>query len=242
MVYVEGTTTLKSMAFTGSALKPFIYKNRPTAIYGFDINKKAGVYKVSATLSDGTVLEKNILVDERKKPVLTFTIPAKLGGTTTASQKTLVSALAIENASLVGLKTGTKAYWTDSFQHPVPNPIVTDGYGYDRDTGEATVTHKGTDFRAAEGTPVEAINRGVVRRVQETRDYGKTVIVDHGLGLMSFYMHLSKIWVNEGELVQRGQYVGLSGQTGYALAPHLHLTIRQDDISIDPAVFLKLFE
>jgi murein DD-endopeptidase MepM/ murein hydrolase activator NlpD len=56
------------------------------------------------------------------------------------------------------------------------------------------------------------------------------------------YMHLSSIWVNEGELVKRGQYVGLSGQTGYALAPHLHLTIRQDDVSIDPETFLKLFK
>ncbi|HEU5114882.1 MAG TPA: M23 family metallopeptidase [Candidatus Paceibacterota bacterium] len=241
MISVEGTTSVSAIAFQGKPLSVFLFKGVPTAFYGFDINKKAGVYSIIATLADGSIVTQKIYVAPREKPQLAFEIPAKLGGNATSSQKTLVSTLAAENASLIGLRTGTHAFWTAPFGYPVSKPIITDTYGYLRDTGAVSVTHKGTDFHAVLGTPVMAVNRGVVRRVQETRDYGKTIIVDHGLGLMSFYMHLSKIWVNEGELVQKGQIIGLSGDTGYALSPHLHLTIRLNDISIDPAVFLGFF-
>ena len=55
-------------------------------------------------------------------------------------------------------------------------------------------------------------------------------------------MHLSKIKVNVGELVEQGQIIGLSGSTGYATGPHLHLTIRINNISIDPMKFLELFK
>jgi murein DD-endopeptidase MepM/ murein hydrolase activator NlpD len=105
-----------------------------------------------------------------------------------------------------------------------------------------SITHKGTDFRAVEGTPVLAMNRGVVRLVQEGRNYGKTVIIDHGLGLQTFYMHLSKINVKVGELVLSGQIIGLSGMTGYAEAAHLHTTVRIGEVSIDPVRFLGLFD
>ena len=59
---------------------------------------------------------------------------------------------------------------------------------------------------------------------------------------MSFYMHLSKISVNQGELVLPGQLIGYAGQTGYAEQPHLHLTVRINNISIDPIKFLDLFK
>jgi len=240
-VSVIGTTTAKAIFFESRQLGTFMYLGRPSALYGFDINKKPGVYKVSAKLSDGSTIEKNILVDARKKEEVTFSIPAKLGGNTVASQTQLVSTLADENAGLVGFRTGAHAFWSRGFAYPVANPIVTDPYGYSRATGAATVLHKGTDFRAKEGTSVFSINRGVVRLVRETRNYGKTVVIDHGLGLMSFYMHLSKIQVQEGELVQKGQQIALSGKTGYAESPHLHLTIRQSDVSIDPIVFYSFF-
>jgi murein DD-endopeptidase MepM/ murein hydrolase activator NlpD len=59
---------------------------------------------------------------------------------------------------------------------------------------------------------------------------------------MTFYMHLSKILVNTGQLVMPGQLIALSGDTGYAIGPHLHLTVRINDISIDPMTFLGFFK
>ena len=87
-----------------------------------------------------------------------------------------------------------------------------------------------------------AMNRGVVRIARTGISYGKTIVVDHGLGLQTFYLHLSKIKVNVGELVLPGQIIGLSGQTGYTDAPHLHLSIRLNGVSIDPMKFMEFFK
>jgi murein DD-endopeptidase MepM/ murein hydrolase activator NlpD len=86
------------------------------------------------------------------------------------------------------------------------------------------------------------MNRGVVRLSKKLNTYGNTVVVDHGLGLMTMYMHLSKREVVEGQLVLRGQEIGKSGQTGYAEMPHLHVSIRIAGISIDPMKFMDFFK
>ena len=224
----------------GISLGIFSYQGKPAAFAGIDLNYKVGTYPVTVTLSDGRALTATITVDAREKIEAPLGIPEKLGGNTPVSQTKLVSSLATENKALVGLRTGAKAFWTEAFRWPVAQPVVTDGYGYSRKTGAYSIAHKGTDFRAGVGTPVTAINRGVVRVAKQFPTYGKTVVVDHGLGLMSFYMHLSKINVNAGELVKAGQRVGLSGQTGYAVSPHLHFTLRIRNISVDPIKFFGL--
>ena len=236
-----GSTTVRSIAFGSRALPVFSYQGRSTALYGIDIRDKVGTSTVTVILSDGSVLSRPVYVGERRRIEEPFRIPEKLGGNTQAAATTLVSTLARENASLLGLRTGTHAFWTQPFGYPVASPVVTDAYGYSRNTVGTVLTHKGTDFRAPEGTPVLAMNRGVVRLTQEGRNYGKTIIVDHGLGLQTFYMHLSKINVNVGELVLPGQVIGLSGKTGYAEAAHLHTTVRINEVSIDPKRFLELF-
>jgi murein DD-endopeptidase MepM/ murein hydrolase activator NlpD len=248
MISVEGgiapvkPSTVRSIMFNGKSLGVFSYKGKPSALYGVDIRAKVGTSTVMAIFADGSSIQLGVYVGERKKVEEAFSIPEKLGGNTAAAVTTLVSTLARENASLLGLRTGLHAFWTRPFGYPVANPIVTDSYGYSRDTVGYSITHKGTDFRAVEGTPVLAMNRGVVRLVQEGRNYGKTVIIDHGLGLQTFYMHLSKINVKVGELVLSGQIIGLSGMTGYAEAAHLHTTVRIGEVSIDPVRFLGLFD
>lgn len=241
-IEVQATSTVSSLFLDSKKLPVFTYKNIPTALYGIDLYKKPGTYKIVVTLSDGTFVEKTFQIGERKKVEAPLGIPEKLGGNTQASATQLVNTLAQENASLLNLRTGTHAFWTLPFRYPVADPVVTDGYGYQRQTGSYSIAHKGTDFRAKEGTKVMAMNRGVVRIAREGRNYGKTIVVDHGLGLQTFYMHLSKIYVNVGELVLPGQTIGLSGMTGYAEQPHLHLTVRLQDTSIDPIKFLELFK
>ena len=243
MIQVNGKTALeiKKITFDGKKLGVFTYKGKPTALYGVDLNKKTGVYEVVAEFSDGSATSSAVTVGERKKIEAPLSIPAKLGGDTPASQTKLVSTLADENKNLASAHTGTKAFWKTAFSPPLKELFVTDEYGYSRKTGVYTIAHKGADYRAEEGTPVTAMNRGVVRIAKTYRNYGKTVVVDHGLGLMTFYMHLSKIHVNVGELVLPGQIIGKSGQTGYAEMPHLHLTVRIGGVSIDPVKFMELF-
>lgn len=240
-IEVVGTTSASALFFDGKKLALFSYRGTQTAFYGIDLYKKSGKYKLVAALTDGKIIEKTIDIGARTKIEAPLGIPEKLGGNTQTSATTLVNTLAQENASLLNLRTGTHAFWTNSFKYPVANPFVTDDYGYQRQTGMYSIAHKGIDFRAAEGTPVFAMNRGVVRLTQTGRNYGKTIVVDHGLGLQTFYMHLSKISVNEGELVLPGQVIGISGQTGYAEKPHLHVTVRMNEVSIDPKKFLEIF-
>jgi murein DD-endopeptidase MepM/ murein hydrolase activator NlpD len=245
MISVSGTTSLssiKSITFDTIPLKVFLYKNTPTAFYGIDLNKKSGVYKITVTLRDGTMLKQDLKINQREKIEAPLGIPEKLGGNTTEAEKNLIATLARENYILSSLTTGKKSFWTKPFSYPVASPFVTDNYGYSRKTGASTIAHKGTDFRAKLGTPVKAMNRGVVRTGKLYKAYGNTVVIDHGLGVMTMYMHLSKVNVKVGQLVNQGQVIGLSGDTGYAEAPHLHLSLRINNISIDPITFLNLFK
>lgn len=245
MVFIEGVkdiSAVKKITFDGQPLGVFMYQKKPTALIGIDLRKKAGNYELVAQFSDGQSIKKIINVGAREKIETSLGIPQKLGGDTKESQNKLVSTLAEENKILADLRTGKKAFWSEKFAYPLSNIFVTDDYGYSRKTGEYSIAHKGTDLRAKEGTPVAAMNRGVVRIARTFRNYGKVIVIDHGLGLMTFYLHLSRVNVNEGELVKHGQIMGLSGQTGYALSPHLHLSIRINNNSIDPMKFTELFK
>lgn len=232
---------VKSISFAGKNLDTFLYQGKPSAFAPADLSQKAGTYLVAVTLTDGRVLEKNIVVSARPKVEAPLGIPEKLGGNTPTSATALVTTLADENRQLVGITTAPSVLWSGTFAFPLAKITVTDSYGYSRQTSGYTIAHKGTDFRAAESTSVAAMNRGIVRLAKNFRNYGNTIVVDHGLGLMTFYMHLSKINVKIGDTVERGQVIGLSGQTGYAEQPHLHVTVRINDISIDPMKFMLLF-
>ena len=243
MVQVIGKTIsdVRKITFDGKKVGVFMYHDKPTALVGIDLNKKPGMYEIVAILSGGGNIKNTITVGERKKIEAPLSIPAKLGGDTVESQNKLVRTLASENKSLATARTGTKAFWKTAFEPPLREIFVTDEYGYSRITGAYSIHHKGADYRAKDGTPVMAMNRGAVRIAKTYRNYGKTIVIDHGLGLMTLYMHLGEIYVNTGELVTQGEVIGLSGQTGYSEMPHLHLTVRINGTSIDPVKFMELF-
>lgn len=110
-------------------------------------------------------------------------------------------------------------------------------------------SHRGVDLRTLNletkehRRPVKAINSGKV--VMTARNFsleGNMVIIDHGSGIFSLYMHLSRIDVKIGDLVKTGQFVGISGKSGNASGPHLHwaVKIRNADqtVSVDPLIFI----
>jgi len=130
--------------------------------------------------------------------------------------------------------------WHGSFRRPVRS-APTDSFGTRRVfNGELASVHKGMDFRARTGTPVHASNSGVVVLAERLYFEGGCVVVDHGLGLYTISMHLSRIRVHKGERVKTGQLLGLSGATGRATGPHLHWAVRWQGAYLDPAKFLRL--
>ena len=130
--------------------------------------------------------------------------------------------------------------WYSSF-HPPVAATPTDSFGTRRMfNGKLASIHKGMDFRAATGTPVHAANSGVVILARPLYYEGNCVVIDHGLGLYTISMHLSRIDVKEGQSVSTGERLGLSGATGRVTGPHLHWAVRWRDAYLDPAKLLRL--
>jgi murein DD-endopeptidase MepM/ murein hydrolase activator NlpD len=130
--------------------------------------------------------------------------------------------------------------WKNKFTPPA-DAAISDVFGTQRVfNGKTQSSHLGLDFRVPSGTPVDAMNAGTVLLARPLYFEGNCVVLDHGQGLLSIYMHLSEIKVKEGDSINRGQEVGLSGGTGRATGPHLHVAIRWQGIYLDPARLLQL--
>jgi hypothetical protein len=146
-----------------------------------------------------------------------------------------------EKAFAITESTGIdRPLWSGNFVAPVPAQS-TDSFGKRRIyNGKLASIHKGTDFRARPGTPVHAGNAGIVILAQPLYYEGNCVMIDHGFGLISISMHLSRIDVKPGQQVTRGQLIGLSGATGRVTGPHLHWAIRWQGAMLDPMKLLHL--
>ena len=130
--------------------------------------------------------------------------------------------------------------WAGRFVAPVSAP-TSDVFGTARVFNqEVQSRHLGLDYGVPAGTPVHAVNRGTVILARQLYFEGGFVVIDHGQGLFSLYLHLSDFRVKEGDLVETGQLIALSGGSGRATGPHLHLAVRWQGVYLDPATLLRL--
>ena len=130
--------------------------------------------------------------------------------------------------------------WEGKFAAPA-TAAISDVYGSQRIfNGKAQRPHFGLDFRVPTGTPVQAMNDGTVLLARPLYFEGNCVVLDHGQGFLTLYLHLSEFKVKEGETVKRGQVIGLSGGTGRATGPHLHVAVRWQGTYLDPARLMQL--
>jgi murein DD-endopeptidase MepM/ murein hydrolase activator NlpD len=137
-------------------------------------------------------------------------------------------------------QTTPEREWAGRFEPPLQAPI-SDVFGTRRVfNGVTKSVHQGVDYRVPPATPVSAVNKGTVILARPLYFEGNCVVLDHGQGLLSLYLHLSQIGVQEGERVERGQHIGLSGASGRATGPHLHLAVRWQGVYLNPAVLLSL--
>lgn len=124
--------------------------------------------------------------------------------------------------------------WEGQFATPVSG-ILTSGYGVlSIYQGEVRGWHRGIDLAAPEGTPVHAGNAGIVRLAETLPVSGNAVIIDHGMGVLTSYLHMSAIEVIVNQYVGKGALVGRVGMTGLATGPHLHWGVRVNGVYVDP--------
>ncbi len=131
--------------------------------------------------------------------------------------------------------------WQNGFEIPLKGTI-SGNFGNQRIfNGVPKSPHSGTDIAAPEGTPVKAAGDGYVLLNGSNYFYGgNMVILDHGEGLQTIYMHLKKSAVKEGEYVKKGQVVGYVGKTGRATGPHLHWGASLNNVRFRPHALTEL--
>jgi len=212
------------------------------ALAGVDVEVAPGTYPltVDATLTDGThhTLHQDVSVEEAPYEKVPLSVPDKFVEPDAAALRKIAADKIVKDKAFAN--SASKPQWTGDFLPPLHLAPQSDSFGNQRIfNGKLASVHRGLDYRAKPSTPVAAINSGRVVLARPLYYEGGCVVIDHGLGLMSVYMHLSKIEVAVGRKVRRGQIIALSGATGRATGPHLHLGVRWEGSYLDPA---KLFQ
>jgi murein DD-endopeptidase MepM/ murein hydrolase activator NlpD len=120
------------------------------------------------------------------------------------------------------------------------NGWVSSGFGYRRHPYDGSYRlHAGLDIVAENGTPIRAPADGTVLFSGNKSGYGKVVVIDHGYGILTLFGHSSKLFVNPGTRVKRGQKIAEVGNTGKSTGPHVHYEIRKNGTPVNPAAFFS---
>jgi len=182
--------------------------------------------------------ERKIHVGHAKYPSIAINVPKQYTEPDPAQVERIKQDQALKES--VFPKSGPEREWSGRFQPPVDAPI-SDQFGTERKlNGVTQSTHQGLDYRVPAGTPIAALNRGTVLLARPLFFEGNCVVIDHGQGLLSLYLHLSEITVKEGDQVTRGEQIGLSGATGRATGAHLHVAVRWQGIYLNPSTLFAL--
>ncbi len=236
---IEGEWVGHELAFFWSQDRQAWY-----ALAGVDVEGAVGTstLRIKATLNGANGgapdLSRSIEIHEAHYGTATLTVAPKF---VEPGAKELVRIKAeIALKAKVFAASASQPLWSGDFLAPV-HAAPTDSFGTRRTfNGELQSVHKGMDFRAPPGRVVRAGNSGVVVLARPLYFEGNCVVIDHGLGLFTLSMHLSRTDVHEGQQVTKGQRVGLSGATGRVTGPHLHWAVRWQDAYLDPAKLLQM--
>jgi murein DD-endopeptidase MepM/ murein hydrolase activator NlpD len=244
MVRVVPPVRLKSLA--GKLLEhELFFSYDPTSrswfgIAGVSLETRPGSYPLflnGSTISGSTItFRQGIGIRKGKYRSIAVTV-AKRFTEPSSEQLERINQEKTVKQDLFG-RVSAERQWYGVFRAPVDAP-VSDVFGTRRMfNGKVQSTHRGLDYAVPQGTPVLAMNSGTVLLARPMFFEGNCVMLDHGEGLLTMYLHFSEIKVKEGEHVQRGQELGLSGGTGRATGPHLHIAVRWQGIYLNPATLL----
>jgi murein DD-endopeptidase MepM/ murein hydrolase activator NlpD len=212
-------------------------------VVGVDLDAKAGAHSADVTFryADGRSrsIREPVTVKAQKFPTTELKVEDRY--VELSPEDAARAAREAQETDAIYATLSPECYWSQPFVAPIRGAKDGRNFGHRRVfNGRPRAPHSGSDLRADVGTPVYASNRGRVVLAKALFYSGNAVIVDHGLGLYTMYLHLSRIDVAPGALVERGQRLGLAGATGRVTGPHLHWGVRIVDARVDPFSLLKL--
>lgn len=127
-----------------------------------------------------------------------------------------------------------------TFTHPCPGySRISSYFGYrEQPLAGASTNHKGIDFAAPQGTPIYAAAAGTVTSSGYSGKAGKRIVINHGNGLVTIYMHCHTLYVSAGTKVSKGQNIAAVGTTGNSTGNHLHFQVNSNGTPVNPLKYL----
>ena len=234
---VTGTWIGKSMSFCHGKDSRIWY-----ALAGADLETQPGSYElvISATLANGRVAHstKKIDVGAGTFGTADVNVPENYVEPNAEEQRQIASDQKLKDRAFA--HDTPEPEWSGNFVPPV-SAKPTPSFGESRLLNEErTSTHRGTDYPVPEGTPILAANSGTVVLATSLYYEGNCVVLDHGQRFFTIYMHLKQIDVHEGDNVEKGKRLGLSGATGRVTGPHVHMGVRWNGANLDPVKLLAM--
>jgi murein DD-endopeptidase MepM/ murein hydrolase activator NlpD len=236
-VPLPNSTTPPQAEFQGHRVAVVKGEQAWTAIVGIPLATKPGAHELKVLLDNATRAVKFTVLDKSYR-TQRLTVPNQRQVTPTAEDMVRIEREQVRtDAALTHFSID--ALPSFALNAPVAG-IRSDSFGSRRIfNGEARNPHSGMDIAADTGTPIHAPADGIVLDVGDFFFNGNTVYLDHGYGLVTVYMHLSKINVRPGEHVTQGALLGEVGATGRVTGPHLHFGVALNRAMVDPALLLR---
>lgn len=243
-VRVSAPTGIQSIQGTFNGREIYFDKNEDNeyfiGIVGIDMTLSPGRYHLLLEGNiDGQKIKdiKGFDVKKRRYEVERLNFPGKMVELDKVTEERAEREAAILKS--LWKEASAERLWRGAFTLPVEGNLKPN-FGRRRIlNGKEKSPHNGIDISAPEGRTVASPNRGKVVLVDNHFFGGNTIVIDHGQGLFTAYLHLYEISVKEGEIVERGEAIGKVGETGRSKGPHLHWSARLHEARVDP---LKLFD
>jgi hypothetical protein len=211
----------------------------PFFLLAVDLERSPGTYPLILNMGRGVRRTLDLAVELREYPVEELSLPKAM---VTPPEEVLERIAAERKAAAEVYRTSDRAArWTPPFVRPSEGE-PSGNFGKRRIlNGLPRSPHSGEDFSSPRGAEVRAVAGGIVRMARDLYYSGKTLLIDHGAGLVSQYFHLDELLVAEGEEVERGWLIGKVGSTGRVTGPHLHFGIRLYGKRVNPSQLWELF-
>jgi murein DD-endopeptidase MepM/ murein hydrolase activator NlpD len=191
--------------------------------------EKPGEYKIELLDQAGaSIASASVQVQDARYPRQNVTVAAGVAELKASPEET-------EMVNAFRATVSETRHWTEPLELPVRG-CMTSPFGVQRYlNGKASGNyHAGLDQRSPSGTPIHAAAAGVVKIARDWTLHGRTIGIDHGQGVASIYLHMSKLAATEGATVKKGDVIGYVGSTGRSNAPHLHWSLYVNGLPVNP--------